>query len=64
MTCKVCSGDYGRRDDMTHNPNGDPEWTEHEGRCYGCHLQMIYGIFGGMMEPVFVVTGLPLEIPF
>lgn len=64
MMCKRCGNDYGRRDDLTINPHGDPEWTANDGRCYGCYLLMLLDIYGGLMEPEFTVTAPCVDIPF
>ena len=64
MRCKRCGNDYGRRDDLTLNPNGDPEWVEHDGRCYGCYLDMLHDIYGGLLEPEFTITQPSVDIYF
>lgn len=64
MTCFRCNEDYDRNSDIQVNPTHDPEWDMRDGRCYLCYLDMLFDIYGGMLEPTFTITAPAVDIPF
>ena len=59
--CCRCNGEYLQDDDRTFTeniPSPDPDWNPSDNYCYGCHLMLMYDIFGGYLEPVFHLNGI------
>ncbi len=53
--CRRCGCNYGKEDSLFV----DGDWNPADGKCYGCYQEcVLYEIFGGILEPCFVVNGI------
>jgi len=52
MICRVCRKDYGPTwDENIPGPIADTDYDPGEGRCYTCHLNFLFLLYGGFLEP-------------
>lgn len=59
FTCIRCHEPYDALDGLCEwTGNVDEGWSPLAERCYHCHLDWCYEMYGGMLEPCIVLNGI------